>query len=349
VFSRALVAGLVLLLLAGLPGAAALAQSPTPTPPPIPTWPAPHTAPPTPLPPPCLGRASLSPLAPNPPTNLRAELVSSPDVLEGFIVKVEWLDNADDDLCYVIERKVGAGDWSLYERGTFGDPSNKGLVFREDVPQQVGLDCYRVYVANEAGRSAYSNEACVDVQGLPTILTPTPPRPTPTPPWPTPRPPAPPVFQWAPLGCHYGVGPSPKAPPPPANVRAGYSPGVWNLLVQWDDLSDNEACFVVERSPAATGPWEPVAVTEANTTNWMDVSVPPKTQCYKVYAVNAYGRADVDAFCVPPRLPPPGGAGAAPSTTASLVPWALIVGGVSLSLTAGAVALSLVVAAGRRR
>lgn len=164
----------------------------TPTAPPSPTQP----LPPTPLPPACWGEGSLSPLAPTPPTNLRAELESLPDVLEGFVVRLEWEDNADDEVCEVIERKVGADDWSFLQGTTPGDPSSRGRVFLHDIPQQVGIHCYRLYYGSEAGRSAYSNEACVDVEIVPKILPE-----LPTPPWvtPTPLPPLP-AFGGAGLG-----------------------------------------------------------------------------------------------------------------------------------------------------
>jgi hypothetical protein len=198
----------------------------TPTAPPGPTQlpPPTPTATPTPLPPACWGKGSPSPLAPTPPTNLRAELESLTDVLEGFVVRLEWEDNADDEVCEVIERKVGADDWSFLQGTTPGDPSSRGPVFLHDIPQQVGIHCYRLYYGNEAGRSAYTNEACVDVEIVPKMM----PEP-PTPPWVTSTPTATPTpSPW--------VTPTPLLPLPalggagPGSPTAG-SVTLWALIV----------------------------------------------------------------------------------------------------------------------
>jgi hypothetical protein len=90
-------------------------------------------------------------------------------VCEGFIVRLRWDDNAGDELCYVVERKVGEGDWSFHQSGGPAEPPTV-----EDVPQSLGLHCYRVNYGNEAGRSAYSDERCVLVEAVPRVITSTP-------------------------------------------------------------------------------------------------------------------------------------------------------------------------------
>ena len=174
-----------------------------------------------------------APGAPNPPTGFHATLSSGSDVCEGFIVRLRWDDNAGDELCYVVERKVGAGDWSFYQSGGPAEPPTV-----EDVPQSVGLHCYRVYYGNEAGRSAYSDERCVLVEAVPRVITSTPlfsPTPAPT------RPP----------GCDFErqVG-SPRAPNAPSNLRVALRdepdlPQPSFVDLAWDDNSTDEACFVL--------------------------------------------------------------------------------------------------------
>ena len=136
----------------------------------------PYYVPATPAPAVCRGEGSFSPLAPNPPANLRAELAA-----EGSIIRLTWDDESDDDICYVIERKVMAGDWTFHAGAGGTPPTDTGPGSFDDVPTQASTHCYRVYFANEAGRSDYSNEACAT--GPAVTVTPTPVT-TPTPPIP---------------------------------------------------------------------------------------------------------------------------------------------------------------------
>jgi hypothetical protein len=137
----------------------------TSTPPPQPTVLAHSTPPPA----ACWGRGQQSSSAPSPPTNLRAELVSSALALEGQTVRLQWDDNADDEQCYVIEKKAGEEGWSIYEAVGDAASSGAGAVSTEVVPLEPGVHCYRVYFGNEEGRSAYSNEACLNVEVPPRI------------------------------------------------------------------------------------------------------------------------------------------------------------------------------------
>jgi hypothetical protein len=304
-----------------------------PTPSPQPTALAHSTPPPalahsTPPPAACWGRGPQSPSAPNAPTNLRAELVSSPLALEGQLVRLQWDDNADDEQCYVIEQKVGEGDWSVYEAVGGAPPSNMGTASTEIVPLEPGVHRYRVYFGNEEGRSAYSNEASLNVDVLPRIATPTPgpfyTRPAPAPPTPAPVPalatPVVPTFGLPP-DCN-AVGPSPEAPDAPSHLDIS----LWSLgdvppdfgpsIVEfgWDDNSDDENCFVL----MFEGPWVTWEGTRANETVFSKVLVVgegsasnsllfgealeageaqpaeggPDTWCYYVFAANQQGRSE---------------------------------------------------------
>lgn len=122
-----------------------------------------------------------SPGTPKPPANLRAELVWSPELLEGLAIRLTWDDSTADDLCYIVERKVSPGDWPGVKNVGGHPPSWMGPVSVEDIPWQVGIYCYRVYFGNETGRSTFSNEACVNVEVAAKVVTPTPPLFAPTP------------------------------------------------------------------------------------------------------------------------------------------------------------------------
>ena len=93
-------------------------------------------------------------------------------------VRLEWDDNADNDTCFFLERKVDEGEWLREWAAYPAGPEQTGLVSAPDFPGQVGVHCYRTFYANAVGRSAYSNEACVNVEVVPAVAAPTPP------PWP---------------------------------------------------------------------------------------------------------------------------------------------------------------------
>lgn len=132
---------------------------------------------PTPLPGACaLLDPPFSPLGPEAPTNLQATLVTrtpGAEVVEGHAIALEWEDNADDEFCYYVQRRVGDGAWAFFA-GAGGH--NVSMTTAVDVPTSVGRHCYRVAAGNEQGRSEFSNEACLDVQVMPSLVygTPTP-------------------------------------------------------------------------------------------------------------------------------------------------------------------------------
>jgi hypothetical protein len=252
--------------------------TPTPTPSPTPS-PTPTLVPGT-----CGGEGPAgAPGAPNAPTELQALLSSGPDVCEGLIVRLRWEDNAADELCYAIERKVGEGDWAFYESGSPESPVSTDTVSVEDIPQRVGVHCYRVYYGNEAGRSAYSNEACVQVEVVPRVETFTPllsATPVPT------RPP----------GCNLdGPVGSPQAPTAPSNLRVALrdEPGLPQptfVDFTWDDNSTDEACFIL----SFVGPELITEVTGPDQTTFSMAAYAQRCGmsghwCYRVSAANEWG------------------------------------------------------------
>lgn len=298
----------------------------TSTPPPQPTVLAHSTPPPA----ACWGRGQQSPSAPSPPTNLRAELVSSALALEGQTVRLQWDDSADDEQCYVIEQKVGEADWSVYEALGGAPPSSTGAVSTEVVPLEPGVHCYRVYFGHEEGRSAYSNEACLNVEVPPRIATPTPgpfytwPAPAPSTPAPAPALATPVVPTFGlPSDCNAGgpVG-APNAPDAPSHLNIS----LWSLgdvprdfgpsIIEfgWHDNSDDENCFVL----MFEGPWLTWEGTRANETVFSKGLVVgegratnsflfrealeagetrpaeggPDTWCYSIFAANEHGRSE---------------------------------------------------------
>ena len=261
-----------------------LPATPSPTPTPTPTATATPTPSPTPLSVTCGGEGPVgAPGAPNAPTGLHASLASGADVCEGFVVRLRWEDNARDELCYGVERKVGADDWAFYQGGASADPSTTGTGGMEDVPQRVGPYCYRVYYGNEAGRSVYSDEACVLVEVVPRVITSTPlmsPTPAPT------RPP----------GCDFErqVG-SPSAPSAPSNLKVALrdEPGLPQpsfVDFTWDDNSTDEACFVVSfEGPSPVTEWTGPDQTTFSKAAYAERCGMVGYWCYRVSAANEWG------------------------------------------------------------
>jgi hypothetical protein len=327
--------------------------SPTPTPTPTPT-PSPT---PLPLPAACRGEGPVgAPGAPNPPTGFRAMLSSGSNVCEGFIVRLQWDDDADNELCHVIERKVGTDDWTLYQSSGPADPVSTGPVSVEDAPQRVGLHCYRVYYGNEGGRSAYSDEACVLVEVVPTMITPlftSTPAPT--------RPP----------GCNLeGPVGSLRAPNAPSNLTAALrdEPGLPQpsfVDFAWDDNSTDEACFVM----SFEGPWGLTEVIGPGQVAFSKAAYAERCGmagywCYHVSAANRWGMSQSsNEVCLTIESgvasPPAATAAVAQGAAVDAVPttagatdgggltwwwWSLVVAG---SATALATAVGLVLAARR--
>jgi hypothetical protein len=157
-------------LCVGLPPALASAQTPEPTPP------GPYQ------------QGQCGELAPEPspafavPTNLTVRWGPLPDNPQASGALLAWQDNADNETCYVVQRNgPAATDWQeilLAPSTNWEDADDRNF-------EAPGYYCYRVFAGSEAGRSAYSNEACLEVpeatvHGLPPGAPP--PGPPPTPP-----------------------------------------------------------------------------------------------------------------------------------------------------------------------
>jgi hypothetical protein len=116
-------------------------------------------------------------LAPEPspafavPTNLTVSWGPLPDNPQFSGALLAWRDNADNEACYVVERRgPGATDWEQIMYAPFAD--------REDAEDvnfiAPGYYCYRVFAGSEAGRSAYSNETCLQVPEATVVTAPPP-------------------------------------------------------------------------------------------------------------------------------------------------------------------------------
>ena len=90
--------------------------------------------------------------------------------------------------------------------------------------------------------------------------------------------------------------------PPTGLVATASEPG--SVALAWEDRSNNETGFMIERREQVTVPpksganagqfgWTEVALVDANVTDFVDSAVEPgRTYRYRVRAVNAIGRSD---------------------------------------------------------
>lgn len=79
--------------------------------------------------------------------------------------------------------------------------------------------------------------------------------------------------------------PQPAGPPEaPTNLTASYSAG--NITLQWQDNSDNEDGFAIERKEGAGGTYTEIGRTAQNVTSYVDSSLQPGVTYY--YRVRAY-------------------------------------------------------------
>ena len=97
-------------------------------------------------------------------------------------------------------------------------------------------------------------------------------------------------------GSNYAwSGPAPfslsfSTPDAPSGLQAT-APTHAAVLLTWNDQSNNESSFQIERSTSGSGgPFTPLATVAANTTSYADVGLDPATgYCYRVRAVNGNG------------------------------------------------------------
>jgi hypothetical protein len=69
-----------------------------------------------------------------------------------------------------------------------------------------------------------------------------------------------------------------------------------SIALTWEDLSDIETSYELERSPASEGNWLTVATLDANTTGFLDVGLSADSAYnYRVRALNANGASDFSA------------------------------------------------------
>jgi len=210
--------------------------------------------------------------------------------LEGQIVSLQWDDNADNELCYVIERKVGEEDWHVYESDTGND---MGPAAADDVPQEVGTHCYRISYGNYEGRSAYSNEACVDVEVVPVVVTPTPEAtPEPPPDW-TP-PPSPTPLPW-PCNPSDDAPYSDLAPSPPRDLVAVVEPyhdslGGYRVALLWQLDATDPLCYMAQRLES-NGTWRTFSSHMGLAFGCGDAEPWLGERCYRVAVANDHGRS----------------------------------------------------------
>jgi hypothetical protein len=136
----------VVVLCLAITPAAAGAQTPQPTPP-------------EPMPGECGELAPESP-AFAAPTDLTVNWGPLPDNARLSGALLSWRDNADNEACYVVERKgPDVTDWQEIIMA----PSPNWENTDDSNFEAPGYYCYRVFAGSEAGRSDYSNEACLEV------------------------------------------------------------------------------------------------------------------------------------------------------------------------------------------
>jgi len=236
----------------------------------------------TPLPEACWGQGSASPGGPNPPANLRAELVSNPMVTKGEVVRLQWDDKADDEQCTLIERKVDEEDWYIYERIWSRQSGSPSLI---DVPTEAGLHCYRVLYGNSESLSA-SDEACVEVEEAPVVVTATP----------RPVTPVPGYGRRQPGPCNMGDDPpySESAPSSPEDLTAVVEPGLdppgaYDIGLHWQ-ADSSAVCYIAQRLEH-DGVWRQFESFMWRTNGW-DPDPERGVRCYRLAAANEHGRSD---------------------------------------------------------
>ena len=108
---------------------------------------------------------------PNPPSNVS---INNPTETS---LQVNFKDNADNEKSIHVERKIDNSSWG-YLIGLQGDTRTGDFSWTNQNLTPQTTYCYRLYVENDAGKSAYSNESCgttKDKSILPlTITTPSP-------------------------------------------------------------------------------------------------------------------------------------------------------------------------------
>src|SRR6266436_6639356 len=75
-----------------------------------------------------------------------------------------------------------------------------------------------------------------------------------------------------------------------ASLWASIATAASTLNVAWQDNSNNEDGFNIERSTSASGPFSKIATVGANVTTYSNANLPEAANfCYRVNAFNASG------------------------------------------------------------
>ncbi len=93
--------------------------------------------------------------------------------------------------------------------------------------------------------------------------------------------------------------------PPPSNLTAT-AVSETQIDLSWNDNSDNESGFKLERSPGGADIWTQIATVEANVTTYADTELTCETTYdYRVRAYNTSGDSDYSNIATATTLPCP--------------------------------------------
>ncbi len=88
------------------------------------------------------------------------------------------------------------------------------------------------------------------------------------------------------------TGTCPGEPPAAPSGLSAKARGKSKIALKWNDNSNNEDGFIIERSVGTPGNWAVIATVGPNTTSYVDTSVSSKTwYYYRVKAYNGYGES----------------------------------------------------------
>ncbi len=115
--------------------------------------------------------------------------------------------------------------------------------------------------------------------------------------------PTPPVPIPAPTAVFLGPTPTPASSPPiaPTFLKAELDKDFPGIILTWQDMSDNESLFLLDRmEDSGTGSWEGAMVTNNDETSLLDSFVVEGARyCYRVRAKNSAGSSKYsNALCI---------------------------------------------------
>ncbi len=192
-------------------------------------------------------------------------------------IDLTWQDNASNEVTQEIQRSVVSADGPWFPRATLG-PNDEDYSDTELLPSQQAW--YRIRAVNGAGPSLWSNVATATASAEDTT---------------------------------YEDPVDPEAPAAPSNLTATAHATDPEVTLEWDDNSDDETGFDLQRGavpalPATEIQWATVATPTLNVESYLDAAVQPgQVLAYRVRAVNAAGPSDWSAIAyatVAGREPP---------------------------------------------